>query len=76
MLDKTKAPAEVLQDQGRGSRGDANACRLEFTSRKLKRKPASVWLEECCYLYRLGANGSTVFDTWQWIGEPLQRRHT
>ena len=74
MLDKAKAPAEVLQDQGRGSRGDANACTNESTSPKLKRKLGSVWLEKGRYLHRVGANGSTIFDTWKWIGEPLPRR--
>ena len=32
MPDKAKAPAEVLPDQGRGSRGDANACTDEVTA--------------------------------------------
>ena len=74
MTRNAKAPAEVLQDQGRGSRGDANACTNESTSRKPKRKLGSVWLEKGRYLHRVGANGSTIFDTWKWIGEPVPRR--
>ena len=34
----------------------------------------NVWLERGRYLFRSGPNGSTVFDTWKWTGEPLQRR--
>ena len=74
MLDKAKAPAEVLPYQGRDSRGDANACTDESTSRKPKRKLGSVWLETGRYLYRAGFHGSTVFDTWKWMDEPLTRR--
>jgi len=75
MTRNAKAPAEVLEDQGRGGDDDV-ACTNESTARKQKRKLGSVWLEKGRYLHRVGANGSTVFDTWKWIGEPLQRRHT
>ncbi len=73
MTGKTKAPAEVLQDQGRGG-DDCVSCTDESTSRKPKRKLRSVWLEKGRYLHRVGANGSTIFDTWKWIGEPVPRR--
>ena len=69
---KTVAPAEVLADQGRGGRDVASTD--ELTSRKPKRKLGNVWLEEGRYLFRNGPNGSTVFDTWKWTGEPLPRR--
>jgi hypothetical protein len=70
MLDRAKAPAEVLQDQGRG--GTKCVCTDDPTSRKQKRKLGSVW-REGRYLYRSGPNGSAVFDTWTWTGEPLLR---
>ena len=70
---QNKAPAEVLQDQGRGS-GD-HVCTDECSNRAAKRKLKNVWYEDGGrYLYRYGANGSTVFDVWKLIGEPLRRR--
>ena len=73
MPDKAKAPADVLADQGRG-RKDRSMSTDGATARSPKRKLGNVWLEKGRYLYRVGANGSTVFDTWKWIGEPLTRR--
>ena len=74
MCDQATAPAEVLQDQGRGS-GDDDACTDECINRAAKRKLKNVWYEDGGrYLYRYGANGSTVFDVWKLIGEPLPRR--
>ena len=72
MLDKAKAPAEVLQDQGRGETAVMNT--QESTPRKPKRKLGSVWFEGGRYLYRYGANGVTVFDIWKWTGKSLPRR--
>ena len=74
-MDKAKAPAEFLQVHGRGSRGDAIACTEDSSNRAAKRKLKNVWYEDGGrYLYRYGANGSTVFDVWKLIGEPLRRR--
>jgi hypothetical protein len=67
------APAEVLQDQGRGEQ-ESSLDNSESTSRNQKRKLGNVWLEDARYLYRSGPTGSTVFDTWKWTGEPLKRR--
>jgi hypothetical protein len=46
----------------------------DLTARKPKRKFGNVWLEGGRNLFRSGANGSTVFDTWKWFGAPLRRR--
>ena len=74
MTHKAVAPAEVLQDQGRG-KSVSDIGNDEFTSRRSKRKLKNVWYEDGGrYLYRYGANGSTVFDVWKLIGEPLPRR--
>ena len=72
MPDKASAPAEVLQDQGRG--GDETYETSKSTSRRPKRKLGNVW-SEGRYLYRSGPNGSTVVDTWKWTGEPPLRRY-
>ena len=54
------APAEVLQDQGRGGRIRRTLTNL--IARSAKRKLKNVWYEDGGrYLYRYGANGSTVF---------------
>ena len=71
-LKNEEAPAAV----GRSGEGGYEACTHDTTSRKPKRKLGSVWLEKGRYLHRVGANGSTIFDTWKWIGEPLPRRGT
>jgi hypothetical protein len=70
--DNVEAPAEVLQDQGRG--GDETNEQAEATARRAKRKPKNVWVEQGRYLYRYGDNGSVVFDLWKLIGEPLPSR--
>ena len=44
MLDKAKAPAEVLQDQGRGEEVDSISTDKP-TPRKSKRKTGNVWRE-------------------------------
>ena len=73
MQPKIVAPAEVLQDQGRG--GEVNVCTDDSSNRAAKRKLKNTWYEDGGrYLYRYGANGSTVFDVWKLIGEPLRRR--
>ena len=73
MTPKIGAPAEVLQDQGRGGAYRRNTDKS--TARSAKRKLKNVWYEDGGrYLYRYGANGSTVFDVWKLIGEPLPRR--
>ena len=72
---QSKTPAEVLQDQGRGSGDHTKACTDDPSNRAAKRKLKNVWYEDGGrYLYRYGANGSTVFDIWKLIGEPLRRR--
>ena len=68
-----KAPAEVLQDQGRG--GAYRRDNDESTARKQKRQLKNVWYEEGRFLFCYSPNGSTVFDTWKWFGEPLHRGH-
>lgn len=74
MTHKAVAPAEVLQDQGRGG-DDEVAYADESSNRAAKRKLKNVWYEDGGrYLYRYGANGSTVFDVWKLIGEPLPKR--
>ena len=74
MLLESKAPAEVLPDQGRG-RSETKLGTDEFTSRKQKRQLKNTCYEDGGrYLYRYGANGSTVFDVWKLIGEPLPKR--
>ena len=74
MTHKAVTPAEVLQDQGRG-KSVSDIGNDESTSRRSKRKLKNVWYEDGGrYLYRYGANGSTVFDVWKLIGEPLPRR--
>lgn len=45
MQPKTGAPAEVLQDQGRGEEVENEACTNDFTARKAKRKLRKVWRE-------------------------------
>ena len=71
---QSKTPTSDRAGRGRGS-GDANACTDESTNRAAKRKLQNVWYEDGGrYLYRYGANGSTVFDVWKLIGEPLPRR--
>ena len=73
MLDKAKAPAEVLTDQSRGDKDVTSTD--EATSRRSKRKLKNSWRDDGGrYLYRYGANGSTVFDVWKLIGEPLPSR--
>jgi hypothetical protein len=47
---------------------------VDITARKPKRKFGNVWLEGGRYLFRSGANGSTVFDTWKWFGAPAPKR--
>ena len=75
MLNKAIAPTEVLQDQGGGEKVENEACTDESTARIAKRKPKSTWYEDGGrYLYRYSANGSTIFDVWKLIGEPLPRR--
>ena len=70
---KANAPAEVGQDQSRGGRDVASTD--ESTARRQKRQLKNVWYEDGGrYLYRYGANGSTVFDVWKLIGEPLPKR--
>ena len=70
---KNKAPAEVLQDQGRG-RSETMLAPTNLQQRA-KRKLKNTWYEDGGrYLYRYGANGSTVFDVWKLIGEPLPKR--
>ena len=65
MLDKAKAPAEVLTDQSRGGKDVTSTD--EATSRRSKRKLKNSWYEDGGrYLYRYGANG-----IWKLIGEPL-----
>ena len=40
-----------------------------------KRKPGNFWFEDGGrYLFSSGANGTTVFDVWKLIGEPLPKR--
>ena len=74
MLDKAKAPAEVGQDQGRGGRQSDVCWQDVSTSRRAKRTLKNVWYEDGGrYLYRYGANGTTIFDAWKLIGEPLPR---
>jgi hypothetical protein len=63
---EAKAPAEVLQDQGRGEISSLDTD--QSTHRKPKRKPGNSWLEEGRWLYRCG---STVFDAWRWTGKPV-----
>jgi hypothetical protein len=47
----------------------------DLTARRAKRKLKNTWYENGGrYLFRSGACGSTVFDTWRWFGEPLERR--
>ena len=72
MLDKAKAPTAMARGRGLGDEHDA--CADNSTSRRPKRNLGNVWLEQGRYLFRSGPNGSTVFDTWKWIGEPLPRR--
>ena len=73
MTHKANAPAEVLQDQGRGEKASMDSD--EFTARKPKRQLKNTWYEDGGrYLYRYGANGSNVFDVWKLIGEPLPKR--
>ncbi len=73
MTQKAKAPAEVLQDQGRGEKETIR--NDETTARRAKRKLKNVWFEDGGrYLFRYGPNGSTVFDIWKLIGQPLPRR--
>jgi hypothetical protein len=73
MTAQTVAPAEVLQDQGRGGRETHE--QDESSNRAAQRKLKNVWYEDGGrYLYRYGANGSTVFDVWKLIGEPLTVR--
>ena len=45
MTHKSVAPAEVLQDQGRGEKVENEACTNDFTARKAKRKLRNVWRE-------------------------------
>jgi hypothetical protein len=41
----------------------------------LKSKHASsCWYEGARFLYRKGPQGSTVYDTWKLVREPLRRR--
>ena len=71
---KRKPPPRSLQDQGEGLK-DRSLSNDESSNRAAKRKPKNVWYEDGGrYLYRYGANGSTVFDVWKLIGEPLPRR--
>ena len=68
-----KAPAEVLQDQGRGETTSQDTD--EAIARRAKRKLENVWFEDGGrYLFRYGPNGSTVFDVWKLIDQPLPRR--
>ena len=72
--EKVKAPAEVRPDQGEGG-NKVEFGNDDFTSRKPKRKLGNVWYEDGGrYLFRSGANGTTVFDVWKLIGAPLLRR--
>jgi hypothetical protein len=75
MLREIKETAtEVGQDLGSGEE-KTDISTNEFSERRAKRKKGNVWTEERGrYLFRSGANGSTVFDTWVWFGEPLRRR--
>ena len=69
------APAEVLQDQGRGAKEDVEACTDESSNRAAKGKLKNVWVEDGgCSLYRYGPTATTIFDTWVLIGEPLPTR--
>ena len=53
----------------------ANVDTDEATARQAKRKLKNIWFEDSGrYVFRYGANGSTVFDLWKWTGEPLVRR--
>ena len=75
MPDKANAPAEVLQDQGRGAQEDVEACTDEASNRAAKRKLKNFWFEGGGrFLFSYGPNGPTVFDLWKWFGEPLPRR--
>ncbi len=73
MLVKEKAPIAVQRDEG--GQTLVGVSKAESTARRAKRKAGSFWYEEGGrYLYRSGANGSTVFDVWKLIGAPLPRR--
>ena len=72
MTHKAKAPAEVLQDQGRGEKASLDTD--EATARRAKRKLGNVWLERGRYLFKSGPNGSPIFDTWKRIGLPKRGR--
>jgi hypothetical protein len=72
MRAEIKTPAEAGHGQGRGA---VISSTNELTARRAKRKLGNVW-REGRYLSRSGNNGSTVFDVWKWIGEPLPRRGT
>ena len=62
MLDKAKGPAA-------GCNGDEPP---KAMMRKPKRKLGNVWSEDRGrYLCRYGNNGTTIFDVWKLIGEPL-----
>jgi hypothetical protein len=74
MLDKAKAPAKVMQDLGEGGK-IASLSTDDLTARRAKRKLKNTWYENRGrYLFRSGANGSTIYDTWKWLGGPLRRR--
>ena len=65
-----EAPAAV----GSSGEGGYEACTNDATSQKSKPKLGNLWFEGSRYLFRSRPNGSTVFDTWKWTGEPpLQR---
>ena len=67
------APAEVGQDQSRGG-SQVGFSNDDITARHAKRKPGNFWFEDDGrYLFRSGATGTTVFDTWKLIGEPLPK---
>jgi hypothetical protein len=71
--DKAKAPAEGVKTHGRGEW--KNDCTDQFSERHAKPKNGNGWYQDRGrYLLRSGPNGSTVFDTWVWFGEPLPRR--
>jgi hypothetical protein len=72
MLEKAKAPAAAINSDEGGDRNDIG--NDEATARKSKRKLGNVCEER--HLGRNRSNGSTIFDTWVWTGEPLQRRRT
>ena len=71
MPDKTVAPTEVGQDQGRGELV-SDIGNDEATARRAKRKLKSIWYEDGGhYLCSYVNHGTTVFDVWKLIGEPL-----